>query len=373
MAANLTDVAIKARMFIKWGIIMAIVALILRITWFVGVMVYKKANPPKPPPPTVAFGRLEPIKFPEKSGSAEGLTYKLETPSGGFPTFPDRMNVYVMPGASTSLFSLDESVEKAKALGFDVKPVQLSETIYRFNNNVVPSSLEINILTGVFTSNYNLAFDPTPTLERPPDRELATNRLLSIFKGAQVLPTDINEEKAMHDFLSVEGQNLVSTISLSEAKLIKVNLFRDDVVLDAKNEEGISYPSKTANPKEANVWAILSGGNSIQKTIIASKFFYFPVDYEKFETYPIINAQMAWDELQKGNAFIANRGLKAAGEVVVRNIYLAYFDPASVSQYYQPIVVFEGDNDFVAYVPAVTFEYYGGVEEEGAPAGEAGS
>jgi hypothetical protein len=46
---------------------------------------------------------------------------------------------------------------------------------------------------------------------------------------------------------------------------------------------------------------------------------------------------------------------------------MAYYDPDVLSQYFQPIVVFEGDGGFVAYVPAVTAEYYG--TETPAPAG----
>lgn len=355
----MTDIAIKARQAIKFGIIIAIFGIIARIAIFVGLNVYHKSNPPKPPPPSAAYGRIEEIKFPKQTVDASKLTYKLETPSGGLPILPDRMHVYVMPTSTSTLFSLDESTAKAKALGFNVQPVQISDTIYRYNNNAVPSALEINIVTGVFTSSYNLAFDPTPLQKRPPDQEAAIRKAIEVLKGARVAPEDISEEEAKYEFLDVEGQNLVSTVSLSEAKLVKVNVFRANIVSKTKEGEEVKYPAKPADPNEANIWIILSGESTVQKAVIASQFFYYPVDYKQFETYPIITAQEAWDKLLAGEAYIANRGLNSGGEVVIRNVYLAYYDPNVLSQYFQPIVVFEGDDGFVAYVPAVTSLYYG--------------
>jgi hypothetical protein len=43
----------------------------------------------------------------------------------------------------------------------------------------------------------------------------------------------------------------------------------------------------------------------------------------------------------------------------VRKIYLAYYDAGVYTEFYQPVFVFEGDKDFVGYVPAVTTDYYG--------------
>ena len=68
---------------------------------------------------------------------------------------------------------------------------------------------------------------------------------------------------------------------------------------------------------------------------------------------------MAFSELQNGQAYIANLGLNKDDDVLkIRRVYLAYFDPDIVTEYYQPIYVFEGDNGFIAYLPAVTPDYY---------------
>jgi len=68
-------------------------------------------------------------------------------------------------------------------------------------------------------------------------------------------------------------------------------------------------------------------------------------------------AQVAFEDLKVGKGYIANIGLNKDGKVVIRRIYLAYFDPNIPSSFYQPVIVFEGDRSFLAYVPAITDAY----------------
>ncbi len=60
----------------------------------------------------------------------------------------------------------------------------------------------------------------------------------------------------------------------------------------------------------------------------------------------------AWNDLKMGNYWPASD--VETNKVTIRNMYLAYFEPISLTNYLQPIYVFEGDGKFAAYVPAVT-------------------
>ena len=51
-------------------------------------------------------------------------------------------------------------------------------------------------------------------------------------------------------------------------------------------------------------------------------------------------------------------GQSESGQVVIREVYLAYYDAGEQVEFYQPVIVFAGDNNFIAYVPAVTADYY---------------
>jgi hypothetical protein len=72
--------------------------------------------------------------------------------------------------------------------------------------------------------------------------------------------------------------------------------------------------------------------------------------------YALKTSTQAFQDLKDGYGAIINMGANTPDKVVIRNIYLAYYDSDDYQPYLQPIFVFEGDNDFVAYVNAVSSE-----------------
>lgn len=345
---GLTQVAITARKVIRYGIFFVIFLTVGRILLGISINVYKKLFPAPPPPPTVKFGKLPKLDFPESSKVS--LTYNLETSTGDFPKLSTQAKVFFMPKINPNLLSLDVAKERAKRLGFASDPEQVSETIYKFRSPTFPSSLEVNIVTGIFSISYDLNADKTPLDRKPPTGEVAASLVRSYLSSADVLPDDLNGPSEP-EFLKLSDGKFVSALSLSESDVIKVNFFR-------KSYDDL--PSLTTNPIESNVWFIVTGAQTKGQQIIAGEFHYYSVDESQSSTYPIKTPQKAFEELQSGNAFIANQGLVKDGEnLKIRRIYLAYFDSETPSEFFQPIYVFEGDKGFIAYVPAVTAEYYG--------------
>jgi hypothetical protein len=352
MATSLTSIAIKTRKSIRYGIYSLILIMLLRFVWgIVKADILPILFPPKLPPATLGFGNLPKINFPAAVEPLPELSYKLETASGSLPEFPLNMNVYYMPKAAATLSSVDTAKTKAQALGYATKPIEISETVYRFNHPKVPSVLEMNIVTGTFSASFSLAADSSPLNFPPPDQESAKSTIVDILKSANSYPKDLTVF-GEPEFLKLEGQNLVKALSRSEANLIKLSLFRQPM---GENSE---YPSLTKYPAEGNVWFILSGANENNKKVIGSEFHYYPISKDNPETYPIKTAQQAFEELQNDQAFIASLGLNKDGNVTIRKVYLAYFDPETPEQFFQPIIVFEGDRGFAAYVPAITAENY---------------
>jgi hypothetical protein len=181
--------------------------------------------------------------------------------------------------------------------------------------------------------------------------EVAASNVRSFLSTAGMLPEDLTGPTA-HQFLKHEVAGLVPAVSLSDANLVKIHLFR-------KNYEEI--PTLTSTPNEGNIWFLVSGLTQRGKDLIAGEYHYFPVDEAQFSTYPIKTVETAWEELKSGNYFIASNGsVQQGNEVKIRRVYLAYYDPGVPTDFFQPIWVFEGtDKNFVAYVPAVSPEYYG--------------
>ena len=346
--ASLTQVSITARKIIRYGIFFVIFLIVARILFGIGSGLYRRFFPAPPPPPTVTFGKLPKLPFPQKD--KVNLTYILETPEGGLPILPTQSKIFFMPKLAPNLLSLDVAREKANSLGFLPTEQAVSQTIYKFSHKDSPAVLEMNIVNGNFSISYDLKTDPSPIERKPPAPEVAAAAVRSYLSSADLLPEDLTGPTA-NEFLRIETDKLIGALSLSDSDLIRINFFR-------KTHDDL--PSLTSEPNKGNVWSIVSGAREREKQIIAAEYHYFPVDEGKFSTYPIKTSQIAWDELSAGGAFVASPGGNSeGGAVTIRRVYLAYYDAGGYTEFFQPIVVFEGDNGFVAYVPAVTADYIG--------------
>lgn len=349
--ATLTETAYLSRRIIKYGILLLIFLIVLRIIWAVGYRVYRTIVPPKAPSPTVAFGRLPALPFPEKD--RDKFSFSLQTPTGELPELPLSVNVYFMPKAVASFLDLENATSLARSLGFTGEPRALSETIYRFEHQDAPASIDMNIVNKTFSLNFNLSASPELFNVRPDSTETALGAVRSFLSRGGLLSGDLAGGEAKFEFIKLSPPNLVPAISLSEANFVRVNLFRQDYD---------SFPVLTPGRNKSDVWFLVSGSSSRGRQIIAGEYHYFPVDLERSATYPVKTAQQAWDELLSAGAYIASTPTSGESQITVRRVYLAYFDSGQAQEFLQPIVVFEGDDGFSAYVPAVTAQYYGSQE-----------
>lgn len=347
--ASLTQTAILARKIIRYSLYFMAFLIVGKIVLDLTLGVYRKVFPPPAPPPTVAFGKLPKLPFPQNQ-NLPNLSITVETPNGKVPSFKEVSNqakVYFMPRPSQTQLNLEETKKKVVGLGFNPEGQAISETVYLFPHRNIPSSLEVDIVSGIFSVNYDITADISLLDKKPPVPDLAISQARSFLTRGNLLPSDLTGP-TKHEFLKVEGGRFVFVLALADANFIKVNLFRKDYD---------KLPALSLNPDEANVWFIESGVGDRQ--IVGGEYHYFSVDETKFATYPIKTGQQALDELKANKAYVAKLGNNDNGNITVRRIYLAYFDPPLSIDFFQPIVVFEGDNGFVAYVPAVTNDYYG--------------
>lgn len=345
---SLTQTAIITRKIIRYSLLAIVLLIVGRILIGAGIKAYRYFFPAPPPPPTVAFGKLPKLEFPQNVVTGN-LTYNIETAQGGLPTLPTQAKVYFMPKLSPNLLSLDAAIQKAQDLGFLPQPQEISQTIYRFPHKDAPAALQINIVTGIFSISYDLSADSSPIERIPPAPEVAASQVRSYLSSADLLPEDLTGPTS-HEYLKIEDGKLVSALGQSEADLIKVNFFR-------KNYDEL--PSLPPTTNESNVWFIVSGARERQKQIIASEFHYFPVDESELATYPIKTAEEVYSELTSGGgiAYVASSPVNE-GSITIRKVYLAYYDSGRPAEFFQPTVVFEGEG-FRAFVPAVNTEYYG--------------
>lgn len=343
--ATLTETAYYSRKIIKFGLLGLMAFLVFRSLFLVFAAYWKKTHPPPPPPPTVAFGKLPKLIFPERS-NLPPLSYKLETISGTLPTIPTQAKVFFIPQPSSNLLAWERTKDWARRLGFTQEPEAIDKFKDRFTNEgVVKTTLEVDVLTQNFTLAYDWQNDLGILSEgSPPQENQAISLAKSFLQGAGALTADLNQGTAEVIYLKYDSGNLTKALYFSEANFAKVNFFRENI-------ENIKV--LPPNPKEANVYVILSSNTRRNQGIIEVKYIHFPVSLENSATYPLKNINTAWTELTQGKGFVANLGNNPEGKIIIRNAYLAYYDSDQPQNFLQPIVVFEGDNDFFAYVPAI--------------------
>jgi len=342
--ASLTEIAYYTKKIIKFGLIGFLILLIIRTGYRVGKQVWEQINPPPPPPPTVEFGQLPAINFPQEEEIAE-LEFQLETATGQLPSLPSQAKVYQLIPPQPTFSALDQAKEKAFNLGFRGEPTAVSEKTYRWQKSAPFNYLlEMNILSGNFSFSYDWQTEETVLAGRSlPNRDQAIEETKKFLKKIESLEEDLEQGLFVVSYLQARGARMVSAVSLSEADFVRVDVFRKPI------EE---IPVLTADPQKGIITLVFTGLQNTDGRILQADFNYSLINYQSASTYPLKSSSQAWQELKTGQAFIANYENNSE-EITIRKIYLAYFESLDDQNFLQPIFVFEGDENFIAELPAV--------------------
>jgi hypothetical protein len=101
---------------------------------------------------------------------------------------------------------------------------------------------------------------------------------------------------------------------------------------------------------------LVMGSGSLKESPLEASFSHQKI-LDESGTYPIKSATTAFEDLKSGNAFILSHSGDSTN-VKIKKVYLALFYEGKLQKYLTPVIVFEGDNNFLAYVPAVTDEWF---------------
>ena len=330
----------------KWSAIIALSIILLIIFVRVGKTLKEIIAPTPPPPPTVSFGKLPAIEFPNNS-FPQKITYTIDTVTGALPKLPDRANVFKMGEPNPDLLALKKAEQKVTGEGFSQPAIRISGNTYQWTDSKSPilRKLNIDIFTLDFTVSSSFLSNQAVTLgTNLPNPDNAKGVAQSFLSNMSFLYEDLNLEKTKTNLLSIKNSNLQPATSISTAQIIEVDFFQKDVdkmpILYSKNN------SSTMN--------IFVGGGENQAQVVKSELFHQTISSQS-STYPIKTASDAFLQLRRGEAYILSS--QKDEDVSVRNIYLGYFMANKKQDFLMPIIVLEGDNGFVAYVSAVKDEW----------------
>jgi len=291
------------------------------------------------------------IRFPKPTASPSGqLVYQLQTIEGTVPEASVSANVYFMPKAGSNLLALSEAQDFAKRLGFSPTPISSpdNKNIYRFDDpELTLRHLWYDVVSSNFILRYDFQQDAGLFLNNEvPTAQEAQQEATLLLETYDLFPKDYKNGTVTVTFYQVNNNSLVPVGSQSQADAVRVDFYRPHIA---------STPVVTG-ASGGPISIVLSGSTNTSKRILQFTYTYWPVDYQTTATYSLKTSAQAWQELQNGSAYIVQYP-EHAQIITVRNIFLAYYDSFDPQTYLQPIFVFEGDEGFIAYVPAVNPEY----------------
>jgi hypothetical protein len=354
----------------------------------VGILIYNILYPPKIEPAAHAFGKLPQIAFPE-SVSASNLTYTLNTLSGGLPTdFPDRLGVFPIVNPPPNFLNLDKARTKAATLGFvsksglTIPEVSLGNANYEWDELTgLNRKLIFNIVSFDFTLNSNFLTNLTVlNAQHLSDQKSAVDKATQTLADLSIMPNDVDLTKTnapdpntkivtAPQLYSIKNSILTRTTSLSKAQVIRVDLYHKDVSYDLNTghmgEDDIFQTQKETipvvypHPPYSTMTFWIGSGDEEDTSIVQADYTHkaYTIPTDQDVSYQIKTSQNAFDELKSGHAYIASYDGAANGQVLINNVYLAYYMEKEKQDYLMPVIVFEGDKNFFAYVSAVDDEW----------------
>lgn len=299
-----------------------------------------------PPPPTATFGKLPPIAFP--SQTKENLTYTINTLTGYLPAFPDREKIYRIIINPPTLLGLNNTGAEVAKVGFTSPGTQISEDTYQWTSQ---DEIQRKITMNIYSSNFKLSSSylsakTLGTFLGTDEANDAIKTAKSFLSKMSLFPSDVDESKTQITPYSIEAGALVPAENITKAKIVKVDFFQNDI-----DKLPIYYEKGTSS-----TFDFLVGKNGEQQVFEAT-FIHRNISNIS-STYAIKTAQEAYSELQNGNAYIANKDNDIVN-FTIKNVYLGYYVGEADQNFLMPIVVFEGSNNFLAYVSAVRDEWIG--------------
>ena len=307
-------------------------------------MIYLDANKTVTIYTNPIFGKVSLPEIPNSSSSA-GFKFTLDTIEGHPVTATDTAKVYFLP-QNNPRFGYSEKIYLiAKSFGFDTGIVkhQLDGKIATFKD--LEKTLTIDI------SNFNFKFDrkvSNDTFSSPqltiPVRTVIENKAIDFLKKIGRYPDELAKGSTNVIYLKYNpiNQNFVNVEKSSQAQLVEIDFGRPDI-----------DTFEVVTPKfftSQNYVIMLFQGEEFQ--IIKSQIAFFEKSEEQVGTYTVKTGEEAWSELNSGMGFVV-AGTQGQKNILVKDMKLRYFDPDIYQNYLQPVYVFLGDGDFVAYVQAI--------------------
>ncbi len=344
---TLTEISYNSRKYAPLAVLFLLVILIFFYA-FKLLFIALQGNQSQMVYTNTIFGKIRP-PFVKESTSSAGMTFTLDTVEGQPVTASPAAKVYFLPPSATH-FGYNEKVYLiAKAFGFntDLIKYRMVDTDAVFTNS--KQKLSVDITNFNFTYTYDFGLDPTVFNNiQIPSADIIQNKATDFLKNVGRYPDELAQGKTNISYLVLNPTDRSVTVTdrPQDANAVEVDFYRPDI-------DG--FPMVSPGFPSSQNYVIMAMYDTDIK-VLRSQIQFFEKSNAQVGVYPLKTGALAWKELQEGKGYVISNPKNDTG-IDVKNMFTAYLDPSIYQDYLEPVYMFLGDNNFAAYVPAVSASY----------------
>lgn len=303
------------------------------------------AQKPYEPP----FGILDPIQFTHRIEYPETFTFKIDNIEGRPIELGQNAEVYFIPSSRTR-FGYQQTVAlMAKAAGFDTEA-----HAYELENTTATYKDELRSLT-IDITNYDYSFEldykKTPTLfseSNIPSETQVKEDAKAFLRQMNKFSANLAQgsQHVIYSRYDATTDTFTPVENSVDANVVEVDFFAPDI-------NGLPVVSPKFFNSQTYVTLVYHAEG---KVYIKSQSKYSEPDLKQHGTYPLKSGAQAWEELINKLGTIVSPA-QGSTDIIVRDMFLAYYGPEKYQPYILPVYVFIGDNGFAAYVSAIDNVY----------------
>jgi len=370
---TLTEFAYYLRRVLPLAVLGVIIVLILYLTLKIVELTRPTAPVVVVPTPTPAFGQLTPITLTNASILPTNMQYVMDTIEGVPLTATTSAKIFFVPKRTPNLGFREKAAVLAKTLNFDdastISKLDAASDTY----TLVDRTKRLVVDIDNFNYTYSQDFDEETRqfLARlvMPDEEKIISKAKEILRSLNRYPTDLAQGIQTISFIayteaSGSAQASAEIVqSPQTANMVGVDFFPPKLNdIETVTEDFVSSPNR--------VVYIPQGGAT--DFVVKAQVQIFERSEEQDSSYPLKTGDQVFQDLHQGRGFLI-QGMDSIGsktQIKIKKMYLAYLIPGYYTPYIQPVYVFIGVDNFVAYVPAVLDAWVQGAQPQVSPVEE---
>lgn len=345
---TLTDVSYYLRKYYPFAILGIILFLILFYSVRL-VGLYLESTRVVAPFTNTVFGRIKKPYLAEASPSA-GLTFKLDTILGVPTTATATAKVFFLKPSQVRFGYKEKIFLIAKSLGFATE----NNSYKLIQNQAIFTEPRQKLTIDIrdFNFSYRYTFEDDKELINQaaiPETQESQAKAVEYLESIGAYPQEFAQGKTNVIFLRFNplSQSVAYLKDNARANLVEVDFHRPDI-------EGLPVVSPKYFNSQNYVLMLFQQDGAVK--ILRAELKFFEKSEEQVGVYPLKTGEEAYEQLTSGKGMVISNP-QDKKNITLRKMFVGYLDPDTYQDYLQPVYIFLGDDNFVAYVPAVSSEF----------------